>query len=574
MPEIRKLNVFLCHASQDKNLVRKLSQELDAAGWISPWLDEEKILPGQDWNLEIEKAVETTDTVIVCLSNKSVTKEGFIQKELRFALDIAEEKPEGTIFIIPLRLEDCSAPRRLKMWQYVDYFPEQHMPQAFSQLLKSLKIRADAIGIKSGEPPNRAINPFIFGRSVVAKEFYGRATELKRIANHLASGQSVAIIGQPHVGKTSLLQFVADADARRSLFGEEFEKNFFVFLDLQATQDISTQAEFWRYVLSPLYESEFVTQCHYAAAADYNNFALERVFGELKRNGRKLILLLDEFDTLPAQPVLNNNNFYSGLRKLAMHSGGFVLAVAARHTLEQLNLLTQGINPLSAHYFNYFIATQLGALKSGELLTLLDQGSDHITAMDRMYIEQVSGRHPYLAQTAAAMLWDAREEGLTGKECYISAGYNLYHQTRPHFADTWHFWSKPTRKTILTVALTQIFNLLTDHTLKVADLADDFDNFTPELVLLQSSGLLTQNGNNEWSVAQDALLWWMADELRGKVRDKSKSINWSRSMEIEDMFTSNTLERLDKTIQEILEVLGKGTTTLIEKSAKRFADNT
>src|SRR5512143_2058877 len=101
MPEPRKLRVFLCHASQDKPIVRELYQRLLAEGWIDPWLDEEKLLPGQDWDLEIEKAAEAADAVIVFLSNNSVSKEGYIQKELRFVIDIALEKPEETIFIIP-----------------------------------------------------------------------------------------------------------------------------------------------------------------------------------------------------------------------------------------------------------------------------------------------------------------------------------------------------------------------------------------------------------------------------------------------------------------------------------------
>jgi hypothetical protein len=75
--------------------------------WVDPWLDEEKLLPGHDWDLEIEKSVETSNAVIVCLSSRSVTKEGYVQKELRKVLDIALEKPEETIFIIPLRLEEC-----------------------------------------------------------------------------------------------------------------------------------------------------------------------------------------------------------------------------------------------------------------------------------------------------------------------------------------------------------------------------------------------------------------------------------------------------------------------------------
>jgi hypothetical protein len=51
----RKLRVFLCHSSQDKPIVRELYQRLNAEGWIDPGLDEEKLLPGQDWDMEIEK---------------------------------------------------------------------------------------------------------------------------------------------------------------------------------------------------------------------------------------------------------------------------------------------------------------------------------------------------------------------------------------------------------------------------------------------------------------------------------------------------------------------------------------
>jgi len=103
----RKLRVFLCHASQDKPIVRELYQRLLTEDWIDPWLDKEKLFPGQDWELEIEKSVEATDAVIVFLSNASVMKEGYFQKELKKVLDIANEKPEGVIFLIPMRLDDC-----------------------------------------------------------------------------------------------------------------------------------------------------------------------------------------------------------------------------------------------------------------------------------------------------------------------------------------------------------------------------------------------------------------------------------------------------------------------------------
>ena len=65
MPENRKLRVFLCHSSDDKPAVRELYQRLKSEGWIDPWLDEEKLYPGQDSDLEIEKAVEAADAVEV-----------------------------------------------------------------------------------------------------------------------------------------------------------------------------------------------------------------------------------------------------------------------------------------------------------------------------------------------------------------------------------------------------------------------------------------------------------------------------------------------------------------------------
>jgi len=148
MPPIdRKLRVFLCHASQDKSIVRDLYQRLLSERWIDPWLDKEKLLPGQDWELEIQKSVETADVVIVCLSEIAVVKEGYYQKEIKKVLDVADEKPEGTIFVIPLRLDNCGVPRRLKVWEYLDYFPDDLRDQRYKRLLQSLVIRANHIGI-------------------------------------------------------------------------------------------------------------------------------------------------------------------------------------------------------------------------------------------------------------------------------------------------------------------------------------------------------------------------------------------------------------------------------------------
>ncbi len=117
------LRVFVCHASDDTPKVRELCNQLREDGF-EPWLDEEQLLPGQDWDLAISAAVRRSDAVIVCLSAASVEKVGYLQKELRLVLDAAEYQPEGRVFVVPVRLEPCALPIRLSRWQYADLFAQ------------------------------------------------------------------------------------------------------------------------------------------------------------------------------------------------------------------------------------------------------------------------------------------------------------------------------------------------------------------------------------------------------------------------------------------------------------------
>ena len=123
MPETkRSLKVFLCHAHSDRDNVRALYERLVENG-VDAWLDKEKLLPGQDWELEIRKAVRASDVIVVCLS-RQFNQAGFRQKEVRLALDTAMEKPDGEIFIIPARLEVCENLESLNKWHWVDLFED------------------------------------------------------------------------------------------------------------------------------------------------------------------------------------------------------------------------------------------------------------------------------------------------------------------------------------------------------------------------------------------------------------------------------------------------------------------
>lgn len=130
-----KLLIFISHASEDNPTAKRLTKRLYEDGF-DPWLDLERLLPGQDWNLEIEKAMRESGAILLCFSEESVSKESYIQKEYKRAMRIQEEKPEGTIFVIPVRLDKCEIPFYLREIQWVEY------PNGYDRLVAALNLRA------------------------------------------------------------------------------------------------------------------------------------------------------------------------------------------------------------------------------------------------------------------------------------------------------------------------------------------------------------------------------------------------------------------------------------------------
>jgi WD40 repeat protein len=118
-----KLKIFISYGKEDWPTAKKLYNKIQSYNY-EPWIDRKNILPGADWDQEIKMAVESSDIVLICLSSKSSKRAGYLQKEIKYAVEIAEYKPESTIYIIPVRLDNCEIPRSLEKWQWLDIFDE------------------------------------------------------------------------------------------------------------------------------------------------------------------------------------------------------------------------------------------------------------------------------------------------------------------------------------------------------------------------------------------------------------------------------------------------------------------
>lgn len=107
-------NIFLSYSRTDSDKARRKCEILRSIG-CSVWFDEDSLLPGQDWDREIRKAVRGASLFMALVSSDGLKRRGFFQRELRLARDVIEEIPEGDIFILPVLL-DSGAQEFLPDW--------------------------------------------------------------------------------------------------------------------------------------------------------------------------------------------------------------------------------------------------------------------------------------------------------------------------------------------------------------------------------------------------------------------------------------------------------------------------
>ena len=117
------IKLFLSYAREDIESATILCDDLRRRD-IDVWFDRDSLLPGQNWKREVKKAINNSHFFIALISKNTINKKGFVQKELKQALDILDEIPTSKIYIIPVRLDECIlSDEKLKEIHLVDLFP-------------------------------------------------------------------------------------------------------------------------------------------------------------------------------------------------------------------------------------------------------------------------------------------------------------------------------------------------------------------------------------------------------------------------------------------------------------------
>jgi hypothetical protein len=401
-----------------------------------------------------------------------------------------------------------------------------------------------------------------------------RTNELRTIFNRLRHGESTAVVGEPHIGKSSLLIKLADEASQQTYLGQDAQCMAVCLMDLHPVGNDYTCATFWEDALEPLAEqpdgATIAPLLEQATQSGYARRSLERLFNHLGQNDKKLVLLLDEFERLLIHPNFQDPSFFALLRSLTTRTGGLAMITASRLSVAEMNDQGRRLLEIGSPFFNNVIELRLRPFDEITIGKLLDQAGEAFTSNDRRFIRRVAGRHPFLLQaTAAAML------ETTGDDRQAAAAERFYERISYHFDDLWRTMDDHTRTTAVVLSLTELGGRALGQSFAYGEI-EKVDNFGPELRKLADRGLAEQVGGGwefdwqhlllwrgeQWTVGAQAFAWWIRDVIIAQSRQVPTYDEWLLDKRYRLLLTQEQWDILVKAVRSAPEWAMRGVASL------------
>ncbi len=430
---------------------------------------------------------------------------------------------------------------------------------------------------------NRSSFRFIYGRPVKGEEFIGRFDELRAVCNRIRNGESTAIVGEPHIGKTSFLLRLADPLIYRQRFGSSDPRIIPSFIDLQSISSRYDPPSFWGEALRPLIEhpKTAANRRKLEALVDENfpSIALERFFRSLAKANYTLVLLLDEFERLLVHPNFQDPSFFGLLRKLCTHIGGLLLVTASRMSVAEMNRYGRKLLDMGSPFFNNMIEVRLPVFDRTTSHALLSQANNRLSDTDIRFILRTAGRHPFLLQAMTASLLE-RE----GPDRYESAAEYFYERTAFHFEDLWIGLDDASRTTAVILCLLEFGGRVLGSDFNYGEI-ENVPAFGPELRRLADRGLAEKVSDGwefdfdnlliwhgeRWAVGCQAFSWWVRDVILPNNRTIPSVDEWLTNQRYRGLLTQKQWDELVGAFKKVPEWALRGVGTLAGQLFKELS---
>jgi hypothetical protein len=372
-------------------------------------------------------------------------------------------------------------------------------------------------------------NPFTYGNPISdPRRFFGREREIEQICGRLLNHEfeSSSLVGDRRIGKTSLLNYLADP-AVRAAHGLGPERYIFVNVDLQALDETIRPEQLWRRFLTLMKRhcsdariSEMLSALDPSEPLDA--FAIGDIFQQADEMGKYVVFLLDEFEH-----VTTNQNFgpdfYYGLRSLAIHHH---VALVTSSRLELVEL-THSNAVKSSPFFNIFANINLRLFSTEESRGLISQLlSDTPVQFTELDIEQVldlAGPHPYFLQAASWSLYDSYQRGLDENARYYHMREHFRREAIPQLIGYWDN-SDDYEKIVLTTAALLEYTTRSRE-LSLADICRLFARGEPSVERLEKRGLLV-SGLGKYRLFSSMFSPWLLQQITAETGEEQSYEEW------------------------------------------------
>jgi hypothetical protein len=361
------------------------------------------------------------------------------------------------------------------------------------------------------------------------RRFFGRAREVEQIFGRLRNeeSESSSLVGDRRIGKTSLLNYLADSSVRAK-HGLRPEQYVFVYADLQMVDETMGPVQLWHRLLKLMRRhcsDESVTELLAALERDdrLDTFALDELFQQVDNKDKHVVFLLDEFEHITS----NGNfgpDFYYGLRSLVIHHHLALVVSSRRELIELCHSETIKSSP----FFNIFANINLGLFSRADAERLIHESLGRAAVQfSEQEIEQVfdlAGLHPYFLQAACWVLYESHQKGLSEEARMSLLKEQFEQEASPHITDYWDN-SDDYEKIVLTAAALLEEKTKPDREFSLADLHALFARSEPTVKRLEKRGLLLAC-DGRYRLFSSALSPWVMDQITAELGEQQSFPAW------------------------------------------------
>ncbi len=296
---------------------------------------------------------------------------------------------------------------------------------------------------------SRERNPYLNREAIRDPEaFFGRRSEIGKIYSRVGAGrpQSVSIVGEKHIGKSSLLRYIVHPSNRLDSLSDPKQLIF-----LQANFKNKSRLKipgFFEMIYKDLLEV-FNGALELNVKPNYHGF--KEVVVALDQQGYKLIMVFDEFST-----ITRNRNFdaefYSFLRSLANNYNVAYLVASGRN----LQTVCHSPEVSDSPFFNIFSNITLSqfSVKDARKL-ILTPAEKHGASFEPHvpFVLDMAGQHPLFIQIACSILFDRPQYAMAYDNAfYEGVKSEMAQKALPYFQEIFESLEDDKRQFLLHLA--------------------------------------------------------------------------------------------------------------------------